>query len=72
MNNLWSGRKQCTIIKYPSGKYGFVGSLPLSLTTTKRNSIGQEYQASKVFNTEQQAQIELELATESTELWKPE
>ena len=39
-----------SIVKYPSGKYGFVGNIPEELCELRKNNIGQEFLASKVFN----------------------
>ena len=45
-----------SIIKYPSAKYGFVGSIPIELCELRINKICQEYYASKVYDTLQEAQ----------------
>ena len=43
------------IIKYPSGRFGLVGSMPIELTVVKRNACYQEYRASLVWETEIEA-----------------
>lgn len=48
-----------SVIKYPSGKYGFVGSLPLELTKTITDQMGKPMQVSKIFDTEEQADLVL-------------
>jgi hypothetical protein len=50
---------KCSIIEYPSGRFGFVGSIPSELCELKTNKIGQEYFASKVYNTRLEAEIAL-------------
>lgn len=40
-----------TIMQYPSGKFGFVGSVPPELCEEKKNHIGQKHFASKVYET---------------------
>lgn len=41
--------------KYPSGKYGFVGGVPEILCNLAKNSIGQEFLKSKVYETKRKA-----------------
>lgn len=43
------------IVKYPTGRYGLVGSMPIELTNEKQNSIGQTIHDSMVWSTEQDA-----------------
>jgi len=42
-----------SIIKYPSGRYGLVGSMPIELTRETQNSIGQTIHDSMIWDTEQ-------------------
>lgn len=39
------------IIKFPSGKFGFVGSVPEILLNERRNKLGLPYKVSKLFDT---------------------
>lgn len=39
------------IIKLPSGKFGFVGSVPEILLNERRNKLGLPYKISKLFDT---------------------
>ncbi len=43
------------LMQYPTGRWGFVGNIPISLTVLKTNSIGQDFRDSKVYETEEQA-----------------
>ena len=51
--NLWAGKFEPTVIRYPSGKYGIAGRVPESLTVAS----GGLYpcRVSVVFETEQEA-----------------
>ena len=50
---------KCSIIQYPNGKFGFVGSIPENLGYWKRNSIQQDIFVSKVYNTRGEAERDL-------------
>lgn len=58
------------ILKYPSGKYGLVGSVPIELTE-ERISGYSKVNVSKVWNTEQEA-IEALLAIGITRFQLPD
>jgi len=49
------GRYGLNVIKYPSGRFGFVGTLPEMLTEERTQKNGLKYNCSKVFNTENEA-----------------
>ena len=40
---LWNTNLQLNIIKYPTGKYGFVGSIPAELCEDGRSKIYDSY-----------------------------
>ena len=44
-----------SLMRYPTGRWGFVGSIPISLTVEKTNSIGQDFRDSKIYETEERA-----------------
>ena len=52
-------KHQTSIIQYPTGKFGFVGSIPKNLGYWKKNSIMQDIFVSKVYNTKEEAEREL-------------
>ena len=56
MSKQAMGKHNVSIIEYPSGKFGFVGSLPESLTVTITNKAGQVVQISRIVNTQEQAE----------------
>jgi len=41
--------------RYPSGKWGFVGTIPLALAERRTNGIGQDFFDSKVYDTKENA-----------------
>lgn len=47
---------QVSITQYPSGKWGFVGSLPEALTITRKDHLGHLRQVSKITSTKEQAE----------------
>ncbi len=52
------GRFKPAINEY-NGKFTFVGSIPENICIKKTNSIGQEYLASPVYNTREEAEAVL-------------
>lgn len=52
-------KHKTTIIKYHTGKYGFVGSIPINLGYWKKNRLGQDIFVSKIYNTKEEAEKEL-------------
>lgn len=53
MNLLKRGKLSTAILKYPSGRYGIVGSIPFELTIEKRGKFGK-VRNSMVWETEQE------------------
>lgn len=54
-----NARMSTAITKYPSGRYGIVGSVPVSLCTQATNAIGQTYYKPKVWDSEQEVKAAL-------------
>ena len=50
-----SGRMPLIIIRYPSSRYGFVGSIPFDLTHEAPSLYEPHYRASNIYETEQEA-----------------
>jgi hypothetical protein len=48
-----SAKLSTAINKYPTGKFGIVGSIPIQLTREKQSGFGT-IRVSKVYNTEQE------------------
>ena len=49
-------KMQLAIIQYPSGRFGFVGSVPAALCVEKKYHLGGTIMASKVYNTREEAE----------------
>lgn len=58
--DLFSNHKKISIIKYPTGKYGYVGTVPFELTRPIKTSIAGESRTSMIFETEKEATETLE------------
>ena len=59
---------KASVIKYPSGKYGFAGSIPKSLMIKDKNHLGQEYYKSPIFKTELEAKKALKVNVNGYEI----
>ena len=51
---LFSGRLSTCIQKYPSGRYGIVGSIPMELSEPNPHALSPGTRRSRVFNSEQE------------------
>ena len=49
-------KHKVTIIKYPTGKFGFVGSVPVELLIPAVNHLGQKHMKSPIFTTREAAE----------------
>lgn len=59
----WINRKHSTHFKlnltqYPSKRWGFVGTIPVSLTRERKDHLGFTITDSKIYDTEQEAIID--------------
>lgn len=57
-------KHKTSILKYPTGKYGFVGEIPESLGTWKENSIGQAIFCSNIYKTREEAELALSIVNQ--------
>ena len=53
---IFAGKAKTSIIEYPTGRYGFVGSVPMELCRHEKNALHQDIYPSKVYETREEAE----------------